>query len=167
MADYQTEVLADNPVAYFQLSEPSGTNANDLGSANNDGTYVNTPTLGVTGAITGVASNTAATFTAASSEFMETADNAAYDAIVDTFTLEAWVKTTGTTALSIVSLGQGGPLIRIGDGATTGGSVGGRERGLWRIVPYSSGLRPRSDRSHGGQCGDPVARGSTPFAVAG
>jgi hypothetical protein len=40
-----------------------GTNANDLGSANNDGTYVNTPTFGVTGPITGEPSVTAITFT--------------------------------------------------------------------------------------------------------
>ena len=65
MPDYQTEVLAGRP-HHFRLSEPSGTNANDAGSANNDGTYVNTPTLGVTGPITGDPPDKAATFAAAS-----------------------------------------------------------------------------------------------------
>jgi hypothetical protein len=34
---YQSEVLADSPIVYFRLNEPSGTTANDLGSADNDG----------------------------------------------------------------------------------------------------------------------------------
>jgi hypothetical protein len=37
---YEDEVLADNPITYFRLDETGGaTTANDLGSANNDGTY--------------------------------------------------------------------------------------------------------------------------------
>jgi hypothetical protein len=64
-ADYAAEVLADDPIAYWRLDEPSGTTANDeIGTA--DGTYANTPTQGVTGLITGT--NRAVTLSAASYE---------------------------------------------------------------------------------------------------
>lgn len=55
---YEDEVLADNPITYFRLDETGGaTTANDLGSANNDGTYQNAPTQGVTSPITSDASD--------------------------------------------------------------------------------------------------------------
>ena len=44
-------MLSKSPLNYWRLGEPSGTNADDLGSANQDGTYVNSPTLGVTGLV--------------------------------------------------------------------------------------------------------------------
>ncbi len=44
--DYRTEVLADSPVINWRLDETSGTNADDSSGNNNDGTYVNSPTLG-------------------------------------------------------------------------------------------------------------------------
>lgn len=40
---YQSEVLADTPLVYWRLGETSGTNANDLGSANQDGTHQGSP----------------------------------------------------------------------------------------------------------------------------
>lgn len=46
---YSTEIIADSPFAYWRLGESSGTTAADEISTN-DGTYVNTPTLGVSGA---------------------------------------------------------------------------------------------------------------------
>jgi glucose/arabinose dehydrogenase len=46
---YSQVVLADNPLAYWRLGEGSGTIADDLVGSQN-GTYVNTPTLGVAGA---------------------------------------------------------------------------------------------------------------------
>ena len=51
-SNYSAEVLADNPIAYYRLSETSGTSANDSSPNNNIGTYVGTPTLGVGGAVT-------------------------------------------------------------------------------------------------------------------
>ena len=51
-ATYADAVAQDAPIAWYRMGEPSGTNAADeIGS--NDGTYVNTPTLDVTGALTG------------------------------------------------------------------------------------------------------------------
>ena len=46
---YSQVVLADSPLAYWRLGEGSGTLADDLVGSQN-GTYVNTPTLGVAGA---------------------------------------------------------------------------------------------------------------------
>ncbi len=64
-SDYPATVLADDPIAYWRLGEPSGTTASDeMGAA--DGTYVNSPTLGVTGLVAG--DDTAATFVVASAQ---------------------------------------------------------------------------------------------------
>ena len=49
MSAFSDWVLSKSPLNYWRLNEPSGTNANDLGSGNNDGTYVGSPTLGVAG----------------------------------------------------------------------------------------------------------------------
>jgi hypothetical protein len=94
---YSDEVLADNPAGYWRLGEPSGTNANDESTNNLDGTYVNTPTLGVAGALTSD-SDTAVVFTAASSESMTVPDNAVFD-FGNVFTLEAWVKRTANKSV--------------------------------------------------------------------
>ena len=48
---YSSLVLSKSPVSYWRLGESSGTSAADETGANN-GTYVNTPTLGVPGLIT-------------------------------------------------------------------------------------------------------------------
>jgi hypothetical protein len=68
-------VLATSPSGYWVLGEPSGTNANDE-AGTQDGTYVNTPTLGVSG-INGDA--TGATFVAASSQHVTVAHHANWD----------------------------------------------------------------------------------------
>ena len=58
---YRETVLKDDPEGYWRLGEPSGTNANDETANNRDGTYVNTPTLGVAGPLVDDA-DTATTF---------------------------------------------------------------------------------------------------------
>ncbi|MCP3673123.1 MAG: hypothetical protein GY829_01440, partial [Gammaproteobacteria bacterium] len=50
--DYESAVLALNPIAYYRLGESSGTTAVDE-VGNFDGTYVNTPTLGAAGLLVG------------------------------------------------------------------------------------------------------------------
>src|SRR5262245_34675824 len=104
MPSYSAEVLADSPVSYFRLNETSGPDANDQGSANNDGLYVNTPTLGVSGPVHSDPTDKAAGFTASSGECVITPNIAAY-AVGDTFSLEAWVRCTGSADRGIVSLG--------------------------------------------------------------
>jgi len=56
---YPYSVIADNPVAYWRLGEPNGTTA--VATIGPNGTYENTPTLGVTG-LTGQDNDTAVTF---------------------------------------------------------------------------------------------------------
>jgi len=68
MSAYSDVVLADSPIVYYRLGEPSGTTADNAeGTAARDGTYRNAPTLGVTGLLTGDA-DTAVNFAAASSQ---------------------------------------------------------------------------------------------------
>lgn len=101
---YRDEVLADSPVGYWRLGETTGTNADDETANNRDGTYTNTPTLGVTGALNGDA-NKAVTFTAAQSEYVTIADNNAWSANT-TLSVEAWAKVTSKTTLrAVVSKG--------------------------------------------------------------
>jgi YD repeat-containing protein len=84
--------------AYWRLAETTGTNANDETTNNLDGVYENTPTLGVTGLLTGD-SNPAVDFTRSSSERVTVADNTLLDPT--NLTLEAWVRPD-----SSLSLGQ-------------------------------------------------------------
>ena len=58
---YSGEVLADSPRAYWRLGEASGTSAADSSGNNRTGTYLNTPTLSQTGALT-ADTNTAVAF---------------------------------------------------------------------------------------------------------
>jgi peptidoglycan hydrolase CwlO-like protein len=89
LSPYARTVLNDSPVAYWRLGESSGLIANDeIGSS--DGTYTNSPTLGVSGALTGDA-NTAVTFpdgVAPGSYVIVPSFNVPTSA----FSLEAWVK---------------------------------------------------------------------------
>src|SRR5262249_54587571 len=48
---YRDGVLADNPVAYSRLGEPTGTTANDIPGQNRHGTYVGPVALGREGAL--------------------------------------------------------------------------------------------------------------------
>jgi hypothetical protein len=101
---YASTVLADGAVAHYRLGESSGTAAVDAINGN-DGTYQNTPTLGVTGALAGDA-NTAVTFASASSEYVNRADAAALD-LGDVFTIELWAKRASTGQMVLVQKGTG------------------------------------------------------------
>jgi hypothetical protein len=48
---YESEVLADAPLIYWRLGDSSGTTAVDDSGNGIDGTYYNSPTLGVSGLI--------------------------------------------------------------------------------------------------------------------
>src|SRR5262249_9939864 len=50
---YSAAVLADSPSGYWRLGETSGTTASDASGQNHPGSYLNTPTLGQPGALTG------------------------------------------------------------------------------------------------------------------
>jgi hypothetical protein len=87
---YSSEVLADSPGLFLRLGEASGSTAEDDSGNNRDGSYVASPTLGVTGALTADA-NTAVTLNG-TTQYVEIA-NAAWQN-TSTLTLEAWIKTT-------------------------------------------------------------------------
>ena len=58
---YSNSILNLNPLSYWRLGESAGTTAIDLGTAGNNGNYINGATLGATGALVGDA-DTAAEF---------------------------------------------------------------------------------------------------------
>lgn len=94
--NYPNMVVNDLASAYYRLGEASGTTCADFLLGVNNGTYVNSPTLGVTGALTGDA-NKAVTFDGVDERALLTtlgtmgsnAKNATY---------EFWVKTGSTQA---------------------------------------------------------------------
>jgi hypothetical protein len=90
-ASYNDTVLADSPAAYWRLGEASGTTAADASGNNRSGSYLNTPTLGVAGALSGD-SNTAVGFNG-TNEYV----NVPYTAALNpaSFTVEAWAFVTG------------------------------------------------------------------------
>ncbi len=87
---YRSAILADSPIAYWRLGEASGTVATDE-KGSYPGTYVGSPTLGVTGAVTG---DTAVTFDG-STEWMTVANSTPFEfSGTAPFSLEAWFKHT-------------------------------------------------------------------------
>jgi hypothetical protein len=86
--DYVDVIQGDLPVGYWRLGEASGTTAVDYAGGYH-GTYINTPTLGVTGAISND-DDTAITTVSGSSEHVQVAHDAALQTLP--ITIEAWVK---------------------------------------------------------------------------
>lgn len=100
MADYRTEVLADSPIVFLELDEASGTIAADeIGS--HPGTYVNTPTFGVTGPVTG---KTAVAFDKTASErvVIDTLGTLGTNLLTNTY--ELWIKTTEAATACIFGM---------------------------------------------------------------
>ncbi len=91
---YYDEVMADSPLAYYRLDDPSGTTMTDASGNSRNGTYVNSPTLGATSLLSGD-SNAAVTFDG-SNDYCTVTDAAWMD--VTTITLEAVIKLNATGA---------------------------------------------------------------------
>ncbi len=107
---YAAQVLADNPVGYWRLGDLSGTEV--AARVGVPGTYVNTPTLQVAGALAGDP-HYAVTFSAASSEYASVPADAAWSiAAADALTLECWVKVAAAPASNrfILAKRQGGAV---------------------------------------------------------
>jgi hypothetical protein len=84
------------------LGESSGTNADDVSTVNNnDGTYVASPTLGVTGAVGDT--DTAVTFNG-STQYVTIPDANSLD-LGNTFSLECWVKRGAAGAQGLIAKG--------------------------------------------------------------
>lgn len=89
-AGYRNNVVADAPLSYWRLGEASGATAFDEMSRNN-GSYVGSPTLGVTGAVSG--DDTAITLDG-TDDGVEVPYSPDWDVVQ--FSLEAWVKVVET-----------------------------------------------------------------------
>lgn len=100
--DYSAAVLADSPVGYWPLDETLSTVAQDASGYGNHGEYVGSPALAQSGAFDGSA---AATF--ASGDRIEVPH---YDFSAESFTVEAWIKTTSTASSSAY---EGDPALTI------------------------------------------------------
>ena len=89
---YFDEVLADDPIGYWRLGEPSGTVAVDQMGLH-DGTYTGAPVLGTPGLLTND-SNAAIEIAGQPTQGVQLPNHADYQ--IGTLTLEAWVKTSHT-----------------------------------------------------------------------
>lgn len=88
---YSSEVLADSPLAYWRLGDPSGTTMTDGSGNSHNGTYQNSPSLAQASLLLTDAANTAVKFLASGTQFATVA-NAAWMNFNGDFTVECWVK---------------------------------------------------------------------------
>jgi hypothetical protein len=96
---YPQEVLADGPIGYWRLNEASGTTMADSSGNSHGGSYLNSPTFGVTGPL--ASGPDAVSFASASLQAGEVTDRAALD-ITGSLTLEAWVYLNSTGGLATI-----------------------------------------------------------------
>lgn len=103
---YAAEVMADSPLAYWRLGDPSGTTMTDSSGNSRHGTYIGSPTMQVAGALNSDP-DTCVTFDGSNDR-----GNVTYGSWMNptTLTLEAWIKTSATGIASILDrdLAQGG-----------------------------------------------------------
>lgn len=108
---YYDVVMADAPVSYWRLGEPSGaTTAIDARAANN-GTYTASPTLAVAGALTGD-TNTAMTLNG-TSQYVVVTDSASLDFANGGISYECWIKNPagGGSSRYLMSKGTQAPVL--------------------------------------------------------
>ncbi|OLB91499.1 MAG: hypothetical protein AUI15_22825, partial [Actinobacteria bacterium 13_2_20CM_2_66_6] len=90
---YRSDVMADNPVAYWRLAETSGTTAADETANHDSGTYMNGITLGAPGALVGD-SNAAPRFDGVDDDVsMGNPASGIFKFGTSNFTVETWIKT--------------------------------------------------------------------------
>jgi RHS repeat-associated protein len=119
--DYRSAVLADAPVGYWRLGDaiPS-TVAYDETAAHWNGTYTNGPTLGAPGLLTDDPSS-AVTFDGTNDIVTTSLTNTSAQTVQ--YSLEAWIKRSGTsTAIQIIVGANGNISLRI-PASSTGASV--------------------------------------------
>lgn len=97
---YSSEVLADSPVVYWRQGDASGSTMADSSGNSRPASYVNSPTLGATGALYGD-SDTAVTYNGTNQYGIVASAGAAdtaLKAISGAFSLECWVKLSSLTS---------------------------------------------------------------------
>jgi hypothetical protein len=135
----KTEMLADDPIGYWQLDETTGIVATNLGSGMSNGTYASV-LLGQPKLATGSAYS--ASFNGSNSKIAFT--NTLQSNSID-LTLECVIKLSDTRAKgSFIKLGDGGSGIGLGVGSNTFDSFGNTLIGLaesllWKPTPISIG----------------------------
>ena len=96
--NYEAHVLADSPFINYRFGEASGTTAIDASANGFNGTYFNSPTLGVAGDSAGGTSDNAVAFVNTSDQYVLTPDSAdGFGADLNTSSFEFVFKTTDTT----------------------------------------------------------------------
>lgn len=98
---YATAVLADSPLAYWRLGEPSGTSMVDASGNGRNGTYAGSPTLGAAGMTTD--GDTAVTFNG-TSQYATVVSGAWVPTHLVSWSAECWVKFTTTSFAVILSV---------------------------------------------------------------
>jgi CSLREA domain-containing protein len=140
---YPTVVLADTPAGYWRFDELSGTTALDSSGNSNNGTYLNGPLLGQTGAFAG--SNTAASFDGIN-DLVRVPDSSSLD-VGDTFSLEGWVKRSSTSgSQSLLNKGGNGIQLTVMN-AANGNQVWLRKANVTTLARSSAGI-PADGRFH-------------------
>jgi len=91
MSRYSATVLADSPIRYYRLGEPSGTVATDSGSQAQNGTIHTGVTLATASVVRTDTANTAMTFASASSGYISMPTTSLPTGSAH-WTIEAWVK---------------------------------------------------------------------------
>lgn len=150
---YSSEVLADSPVVYFRMNESSGTTMVDSRGSGRDGTYVGSPTLGVTGATNATDGDDAVTLngsTQYASIASLTAGDDALKAMTGSFTVECWINYSSTS-------GTRGLLDRYGSGGST--------VSVWLL--YSLGGKPRFLVRNASTSGDVYVDAATTLTTGG
>lgn len=107
---FQAAVMADNPIAYWRLGEPSGTTAVDQIGAAHNGSYVGTVTLNSAGALTG--SSDTAMAVAGAGAFSAAIDLSGRNVLTVEFFLK-WTAFANNDAMAIE--------LTVDGGATAGG----------------------------------------------
>src|SRR5262245_22267286 len=119
---YRNEVLADNPLTYWQMDESAGaTTAVDAAGTPQNGTY-NSVVLGGASAFANL--GTCGSFNGASSRVVIPFD-ASFNLGSGDFTVECWYKTTVTARGDIYNFKGGGGDFGIFANASFSGSIGG------------------------------------------
>lgn len=96
--DYSSTIIADSPIAYWRLDEPSGYPVDEISSRT---AYAGSATQGIVGALVGD-SNTANSFNGTSNEWVFS-DNAALDLGDGPISIEAWVSRGSTGSARVIA----------------------------------------------------------------
>lgn len=152
-AAYIDEVLASSPYAYYRFDETTitaGSLANDASPNGRDGTYINTPAGGQTGALTSDPTSTGIFFDGSDTEYVSApALNALGNTLELGFTYEAWISTTTpiTTSTSGTGNNQTSLFGGANDGTTTNVAVAIRDN-LATTTPGDIRFLIRSDNGN-------------------